>query len=192
VCPGASARRTFTPLDSILGGVEELAVGTDVHLPPEEVFAFLLDFPGYAEYSKHLDSVRTFGDGGVGTDYALTFTWWKVSYTVQSRVTEVVHPERIEFRLVSGLTAEGEWLVEPIDDGAGSRVEFVARYDPDTVAGDAVSLPRFVSVSWVVDRVMPFLTEEAERVVERVVADLEGERRPVDLAVSKRSTEEGL
>ena len=167
--------------------MEELEVGTDVHLPPEEVFAFLLDFPRYANYSKHLDSVDAFGDGGVGTDYALTFTWWKVSYTVRSRVTAIDRPERIEFELVRGLSANGEWIVEPIEDGTASRVRFVARYDPSTVASDAVSLPSFVSVNWVVDRVMPFLKEEAERVVERVVADLEGERRPVELTVSTRT-----
>ena len=168
--------------------VEELEVGTDVHLPPEEVFAFLLDFPRYANYSEYLESVESFGDGGVGTEYALTFTWWKVNYTVRSRVTTIERPERIEFRLVTGLRANGAWTVEPTGDG-DSHVRFLAQYDPDSVAGDAVSLPSFVSVGRVVEKVMPFLTEEAERVVERVVADLEGERRPVDLEVSRRSTD---
>lgn len=168
--------------------MEELEVETDIHLPPEEVFAFLLDFPRYANYSEHLASVESFGDGGVGTDYALTFKWWKVRYTVRSRVTEIVEAERIEFELVRGLAADGEWLVEPIDGGEGSHVRFRVQYDPSTVANDAVSLPSFVSISWVVDRAMPFLKAEAERVVERVVADLEGERRAVDLTVSTRST----
>jgi carbon monoxide dehydrogenase subunit G len=170
--------------------VEELEVGTAVHRPPEEVFAFLSDFPRYANYSEHLDSVESFGDGGVGTEYALTFSWWKVSYTVRSRVTGIVEPERIEFELERGLTAEGEWLVDPIDGGDGSYVQFVVRYDPDTVDGEGVSLPSFISLERVVDRVLPFVTEEAERVVERVVADLEGEHRPVDLEVSKRTTGE--
>jgi uncharacterized membrane protein len=167
--------------------VEELEVGADVHLPPEEVFGFLLDFPRYANYSEHLDSVESFGDGSVGTDYALTFRWWKVSYTVRSRVTEIGEPERIAFEIVRGLTADGEWLVEPIDGGEHSHVRFLARYDASTVASDRVSLPSFVSIGWVIDRVMPFITDEAERVVERVVADLEGERRQVDLDVTRRT-----
>lgn len=167
--------------------MEELEVGTDVHLPPGEVFSFLLDFPRYANYSEHLDSVESFGDGNVGTDYALTFKWWKVSYTVRSRVTEIGEPERIAFEIVRGLTADGEWLVEPIDSGEHSHVRFLARYDSSTVASDRISLPSFVSVGWVIDRVMPFITEEAERVVERVVADLEGERRQVDLEVTRRT-----
>ena len=167
--------------------MEELEVGTDVHLPPEEVFPFLLDFPRYANYSEHLDSVDSFGDGSVGTEYALTFAWWKVSYTVRSRVTEIVEPERIEFDIIRGINADGEWHVEPIDGGEGSHVRFLARYDASTVASDRVSLPAFVSIGWVIDRVMPFITDEAERVVERVVADLEGERRPVDLDVTMRT-----
>lgn len=170
--------------------MEELEVGTEVHLPPEEVFEFLLDFPRYANYSKHLDSVEAFGDGDVGTDYALTFTWWKVSYTVRSRVTEIVEPERIEFEIVRGLTADGEWMVEPLDDRDGSYVRFLARYDASTVTSDRVSLPAFVSIAWVIDRVLPFITDEAERVVKRVVADLEGEPRPVDLDVTLRDTSE--
>jgi len=167
--------------------VKELEVGTDIHLPPEDVFAFLLDFPRYANYSEHLDSVKSFGDGSVGTDYALTFTWWKVRYTVRSRVTEIVEPERIAFDVVRGLTADGEWLVEPADGGESSHVRFLARYDSGTVASDRVSLPSFVSVGWVVDRVMPVITDEAERVVERVVADLEGDPRQVDLDVTRRT-----
>jgi len=180
---------TLTLFPSIRAGVEELEVGTEVRLPPEEVYEFLLDFPRYADYSKHLDSVDAFGDGGVGTDYSLTFKWWKVRYTVRSRVTEITRPERIEFELVSGLSADGEWIVDPVEgDRTASQVTFVARYDPGSVAGDAVSLPSFVSVDWVVDRVMPFLEKEAKRVVERVVADLEGERRSVELSVVTRST----
>jgi len=167
--------------------VDELEVGTEVYLPPAEVYEFLVDFPRYARYSKHLDSVDAHGDGGVGTDYSLTFAWWKVSYTVRSRVTRAERPETIGFRLVSGLRAEGEWTVEPIDGGEASYVTFFARYDPGSVAGDAVDLPPLVSVDWIVDRVMPFIEKEAERVVERVVADLEGERREVDLAVATRT-----
>jgi uncharacterized membrane protein len=167
--------------------VEELEVGTEVHLPPSDVYEFLVDFPRYARYSKHLDAVEADGDGDVGTEYTLRFKWWKVRYAVRSRVTDLNPPGRIEFELVRGLRAEGEWLVESIEGGESSYVTFLARYDPGTVAGDAVSLPSFVSISWVVDRVMPFIEAEARRVVERVVADLEGERRQVDLAVSTRS-----
>jgi uncharacterized membrane protein len=169
--------------------VEELEVGTEVYLPPRDVYEFLVDFPRYARYSKHLDAVETDGDGSVGTEYTLRFKWWKVRYAVRSRVTDLDPRERIEFELVRGLSAEGEWRVEPRDGGEASYVTFLARYDPSSVAGDRVRLPSFVSIGWVVDRAMPFIEEEAERVVERVVADLEGERRRVDLAVSTRTSQ---
>jgi len=70
--------------------VDELVVSTDVHADPEDVYAFLLDFPRYANYSKYLrEEVRTLeGEGGPGTCYALTFAWWKITYTAHSRVTD--------------------------------------------------------------------------------------------------------
>jgi hypothetical protein len=46
-----------------------------------------------------------------------------------------------------------------------------------------LDLPRFVSLDWVVGKVKPILVEEAERVVERIVADVEGRRREVELVV---------
>lgn len=167
--------------------MEELEVETEVHLPPSDVYEFLVDFPRYAKYSTHLDAVEAHGEGGLGTEYTLRFKWWKVGYAVRSRVTDLDPPGRIEFELVRGLRAEGEWLVESIEDGESSQVTFIARYAPGTVAGEAVTLPSFVSIDWIVDRAMPFVEAEAQRVVERVVADLEGERRQVDLAVTTRS-----
>jgi hypothetical protein len=58
-------------------------------------------------------------------------------------------------------------------------------YDPGSANESRVSLPRFVSLGWVADRIRPAITSEAETVVERVVADLEGEHRSVDLTVEQ-------
>lgn len=157
-------------------------MATTVEVGAGEVYEFLLDFPGYAAYSEHLRNVESHGDGGPGTTYDMTFGWWKVTYTVRSRVTDVEHPERIDFEIAHGIRANGEWLVEPVDEET-SRVRFVVRYGPDSVDDDAVSLPTLVSVDWVVERVEDRVREEAELIVERVVADLEGERRDVDLDV---------
>lgn len=169
--------------------MDELAVTTTVYLPPEEVFEFLVDFPRYTNYSKYLTRVHQSGDGGPGTDYRLRFEWWKVQYTAHSRVTAVEPPIRIEFELVRGITAEGTWLLEhvpeeaPADEPDATQVTLRVRYRPDTVTGNAVDLPRLVSLSWVVDRVKPLLQREAERVVERIVADIEGRPRDVELTI---------
>lgn len=174
-------------------GVDTIEVTTLVYLPREEVFDFLVDFPGYARYSKHLKNVVQDGDGGPGTRYALRFAWWKLTYTARSEVTAVERPDRIAFRILKDLDATGHWSVEPADVPAdappdaetASRVRFVVEYDPTSVSAGAVDLPALVNLSWVVDRVRPVVVTEAERVVERVVADLEGRERAVELTVER-------
>jgi uncharacterized membrane protein len=175
--------------------VDELVVSTVVYLPPEEVYDFLVDFPRYADYSKHLRDVVRRGDGSAGTRYALRFSWWKLTYTAESEVTELAPPERIEWRIVKDIRARGRWRVEPLsevpadapdDVDAASRVSFEVAYDADSADEDSVDLPRFVSLGWVVEKVKPVVANEAERIVERVVADLEGRRRPIELTVERR------
>jgi uncharacterized protein YndB with AHSA1/START domain len=172
--------------------VDRIHVSTVVCLPPAEVFEFLVDFPQYARYSEYLTDVSADGDGSVGTRYRLRFAWWKLSYTAHTEVTDVDAPERLAWRVSRDIDARGRWEVEPLDavpdevpadDGPASRVHLVVAFDPDSVGGDALDLPRFVSLDWVVEKALPVLVEEAERVVERIVADLEGRRRAVSLDV---------
>ena len=59
----------------------------------------------------------------------------------------------------------------------------VVEYAPDSADEGLLDLPRFVSLGWVVDRVTPKVRAEAERVVRRIVADLEGERREVEVEI---------
>lgn len=174
--------------------MERIDLGAVVYRSPEAAFDFLLDFPGYARYSEHLQGVDQLGPGGEGTQYRLHFSWWKLSYTVHSEVTAVERPERIEWRVRRHVDASGWWLVEPAsvppdapdDVEAAAEVRFVAEFDPTSVRTGAIGLPRFVPFGAVVDRVRPALVREAERVVERAVADLEGQRRDVDLVVHDR------
>lgn len=167
--------------------MDAVEVTTVVYLPREEVYEFLVDFPGYARYSKHLKEVRIDGDGSPGTEYALRFAWWKLSYTARSKVTDVDRPGRIDWRLTKDLDATGHWLVESVDPPAdrevATEVTFRAEYHPETANEDAISLPRFVSWDWVFSKLEPKVREEAERVVRRIVRDLEGESRPIDLEI---------
>jgi uncharacterized membrane protein len=174
--------------------VERIEVSTLVYLPPEEIYEFLVDFPGYANYAAYLKEVRQLGDGGVGTHYEITIAWWKLTYKARARVTGVDPPMRIDWRLTSSLDANGHWRVEHVPDRAppdrdtASEVFLVIEYDPDSVDAGVLDLPRLVSLDWVVDRVRPLVMDEAEKVVERIVADLEGERRPVELTVHENPT----
>ncbi|WP_255150497.1 SRPBCC family protein [Halorarius halobius] len=167
--------------------MDAVEVTTVVYLPREEVYEFLTDFPGYARYSKHLDGVDQYGDGSPGTEYALHFTWWKLSYTARSEVTATDKPARIDWRLTKDLKATGYWAIEsevpPDDRDVATRVRFRVEYHPDTANEDAISLPRFVSWDWLFEKLEPKVREEAERVVRRIVRDLEGEARPVELEI---------
>lgn len=169
--------------------MDSVEVSTVVYVPPEEAYEFLVDFEGYANYSKHLDGVERHGDGGPGTEYDIRLQWWKLNYTVRSAVTELDRPERIDWRLVKDLDAHGQWLVEPAPEEApegretASRVRLIINFDADSASADMLDLPRLVSLGWVVKKVEPLVLEEAERVVQRIVADLEGEQRPVELTL---------
>ena len=169
--------------------MDELVVRTEVYADPETVYEFLLDFPGYAHYSEYLREVRTLaGDGGPGTRYALTFAWWKLTYTARSKVTGVEPPGRIDWAITKDIDAGGCWRVTPRaadGDGEPARCEVAleVEFDPGSASPDALDLPRLVSFDWVLKKAVPLIRGEAERVVERAVQDLEGSTRDVDLDV---------
>lgn len=178
--------------------MQRLEVTTDVFVDRSTAFDFLVAFSEYADYSEYLESVRRHGDGSAGTEYDLTFAWWKVTYTARSRVTAVDRPDRIDWTLVSDVAARGHWAIEtaseptgdvdpPTPDAPVTQVRFVVEYDPESADADVLGLPALLSVDALVDRVTPLIREEATRVVERVVADLEGEPRAVDLVVRRSS-----
>ncbi|WP_101296629.1 SRPBCC family protein [Halegenticoccus soli] len=178
--------------------MDEIVVSTVVYLPPDEVYDFLIDFPRYADYSKYLEEVRSDGDGSPGTRYALRFSWWKLTYTAHSEVTDVEPPACIDWRVVKDIHAHGRWRIEPLaelppdappDAETGCRVYFEIVFDADSARDGAVDLPAFVSFDWVLARIRPKVLEEAERIVARIVADLEGRNRDVELTVRKRPSE---
>jgi len=167
-----------------MAGVDSVEVTTEVYLPPEEVYDFLLEFTQYAKYSEYLTGVRQFGDGSPGTEYELEFAWWKLTYTARSEVTDVEPPNRIDWRVIKDIDAVGHWAVEEVaEDPPETEVRFHVRYRPDSADNTMVDLPRFVSLDWVVEKVKPKVQNEAERVVRRIVADLEGQPRDVSLEI---------
>jgi uncharacterized membrane protein len=187
--PASNLAGTLSVSASSGSSVDEVEVSTVVYLPPAEVYEFLVDFPRYARYSKYLTEVRADGDGEPGTRYALTFSWWKLEYTAHSEVTDTDPPTQIDWELVRDLEAKGYWRVEEVSDAAPEDVETASRvtlrveFDPSTASVGRLKIPSFVSLSWVIDKVKPLIQEEAERVVERIVADLEGRSRDVELTI---------
>ncbi|WP_049926225.1 SRPBCC family protein [Halopiger goleimassiliensis] len=169
--------------------MDRILLSTVAYRSPEEVFPYVRSFTDYPKYAKHLKDVDVQGDGGVGSVYDLRLAWWKLSYTARSKVIDISPPESLEWRLIKDVDARGEWRVEPEPESAppdaetASRIYFEAVYDPHSADKDAISLPRFVSLDWVIDKVRPRLLDEAERVVQRLVEDIEGEPRDVELTV---------
>jgi len=189
--------------------VDTVEVSTVVYLPPADVYEFLLDFPGYADYSTHLRDVEQRGDGGPGTAYALEFAWWKLSYTAHSRVTAVDPPTRIDWTLTEDIDANGSWLIEALstppsppsrneaaadalecaandaEEPVASRVTLKIQCNTSTVDSSVLDLPPLVSFERVIQTGQELVVSEGERIVERIVADLEGGTRGVDLSVAE-------
>ncbi|MCU4926805.1 SRPBCC family protein [Halobacteria archaeon AArc-dxtr1] len=169
--------------------MDRILLSTVAYRSPEEVFPYVRSFGDYPRYTEHLTDVQVSGDGGVGSVYDLRLAWWKLSYTARSEVVDVSAPNSLAWRLLNDLDARGEWRVEeepgaaPPDEETASRIYFEATYDPHSADEGAISLPRFVSLDWVIGKVEPRLLSEAEEVVERLVADVEGEAREVELTV---------
>ncbi|WP_123537156.1 SRPBCC family protein [Halosimplex salinum] len=172
--------------------MDEVEVSTVVYVSPAEAYDFLVDFPRYADYSKYLKEVRRDGDGSAGTRYALQFSWWKLSYTAHTEVVDTERPNRIDWRVTEDIDADGYWNVTEVPDEAppeaetASEVSLRIEYDPGSVSAGSIDLPRFISLSRVIDKVKPLIQNEAERVVERIVTDLEGTHREVELTIHTR------
>lgn len=126
--------------------------------------------------------VRQRGDGGRGTDYEIEFSWWRLSHTSRTRVTEADPPSYLAWRSRE-VRARGEWHVDPVDPPpdreAAARLRARVEFDPGSVR----RVPRVVPFDRLAGMVAPVVRREARRVLRAVVADLEGARRPVEITV---------
>lgn len=176
-------------------GVDTIEVSTVIYRPKADVYEFLVDFPRYAELSDHLRTVHQDGDGSTGTSYRLEFAWWKLTYTAHSTVTGLTPVERIDWQLTKDVDARGSWILEsesaPEQRSDATRVRFLVHYDPQSVSAGTIDLPRFVSVSWVIERVKPLIRGEAKQIVSRLVTEIEGESRPIELEIHTNRGESG-
>jgi hypothetical protein len=173
--------------------MDRVTVSTVVYTDSQSVYDFLVDFERYGDYSEYVRRVRTAGDGGVGTGYAIQFGWWKLTYTARSRVTGMDPPNEITWEITKDIDANGRWLVEAVDldedapewADEATRVTIDVSYDAGSVGPSALDLPRLVSLDWVLDKVKPRIAEAATEVLRRVVTDLEGQPRDPVLTVHR-------
>jgi carbon monoxide dehydrogenase subunit G len=111
---------------------EEALVAAIVHSveisrSPEDVFACLNDFSRFGEWQEGLVSARLEGDGPVkvGSRVTQTRRIGRGERTMTTEVTEYSPPRSYAFRGIDGpIRAMGKGTVEPLDNGARSRVTF--------------------------------------------------------------------
>nr|WP_303647086.1 SRPBCC family protein [Haloarchaeobius salinus] len=157
----------------------------------------MLDFTNHERYSEYVADVTRRGDGSVGTRFDVTLQWWRLTYTLTPAVTGLDRPDRIDWRVRDDVHAQGYWALEAVDDDPdaghtvadggegddrpGTRIRLRIEFDRRRSRLGRLRLPPMVSTDWVLRRIKPLAAREAQRVFERAVADLEGERRRVDL-----------
>ncbi|WP_440989602.1 SRPBCC family protein [Haloarchaeobius baliensis] len=185
--------------------MDAVELSTVVYVPREEAFEFLLDFTNHERYSEYVADVTRRGDGSVGTRFDVTLRWWQLTYTLTPAVTVLDRPDRIDWRIPDDVHARGYWALESVEaqpdgstaaaDGGGNRVDddrpatrirLRIEFDRRRSRLGRLRLPPLVSTDWVLRRIKPLAAREAREVFERAVADLEGERRRVDLEFHDR------
>lgn len=171
--------------------VDDIEASAVIYLPQEEVYDLLFDFTRYPRYSEHLTDVNIRGDGP-GARFGITFQWWRLTYTARGRVVDVDPPERIDWKITRDIDAQGYWSVESVPDlvpagrEAATRARLRIEFDRSTANAGALRLPPLVSLDWVFDRLKPVVRREGEKIAQRIVADVEGHPRPVDLEIHSR------
>ncbi|MEF8842738.1 MAG: SRPBCC family protein [Haloarculaceae archaeon] len=170
--------------------MDAVEASTPLYVPPSEVYRYIQSFEGAVEFSDHVDRIEQSGDGGPGTDYYIGLSWWRLSWTSHSRVTEVDPPNRIDWRTVGDVRARGRWLMDALDGAdlpegreVGTELALRVEFDPGSVRGAGVT--RLVPVERLLRRVRPVVARECERLVAGAVVDLEGERRPIEYTVHR-------
>jgi hypothetical protein len=133
------------------------------------------------------------GDGGVGSRYEITVSWWKLSYAVTPRVVALDPPSRIDWELTDRVTARGYWAIEPLPERAvpsdrefATRARLRVEFAQSSLSNGVSGLPPLVPFDRILDRVAPVAKREVNAVFRRAVADLEGRERPVEVEYHRK------
>ena len=152
--------------------MNRIEVSRPVERSAEAVFDTVAAFHRYPAYSKYLDAVSEVGSHDGLPEYALAFSWWRLTYETRTRVVDREPPRQLDWEVLD-VAASGSWTVEP--RGADrARLGLTAQYDFDSVG--SVSLPFGVSRDWLENKVAGLIEGEADRVLARIAADLETQR----------------
>ena len=101
--------------------------GIEIARPPDEVFAYVTDPSRFGEWQRDVVAVRheRGRPGRVGSRFTTTRRVGGAERTMTQEVTEAAAPRRWAVRAVDGpIRPNATVTVEPLSDGAGSRVTF--------------------------------------------------------------------
>ena len=173
--------------------MDAIDASTRLYVPPRDVYEFIQGYEGASEYSPHLEGVEQTGDGGPGTVYDITLSWWRLSWTSRSRVTAAVPYERIEWRTTEDVRAKGYWTMTaldpidlPPDRDVGTELGLRVEFDPTSVRGHSVT--RVLPLARLLERVRPVVVRECENLLSGVANELEGAHRDVGYTVHRMPT----
>jgi uncharacterized protein YndB with AHSA1/START domain len=101
----------------------------EIARPPDEVFSYVTDPSRFAEWQDDVVSVRIEGGcpPGVGSRFTTTR---RVGGTMTQEITEISAPRSWAAHGVDGpIRPNANITVEPLNDGAGSRVTFALDFE---------------------------------------------------------------
>jgi uncharacterized protein YndB with AHSA1/START domain len=104
----------------------------EIARPPEEVFAYATDPARFGEWQDDVVGVRVEGGGppGVGSRFTTVRRVGGAERTMTQEITEASAPRRWAARAVDGpVRPNATVTVEPLGDGAGSRVTFALDFE---------------------------------------------------------------
>jgi uncharacterized protein YndB with AHSA1/START domain len=117
----------------------------EVARPPDEVFRYVTDPSQFAEWQDDVVSVRIAGDRplSVGSRFTTTRRIGGVERTMTQEITQVSSPMSWAVHGVDGpIRPSANITVEPLDDGARSRVTFALDFEGHGIGVPLVPLVR--------------------------------------------------
>jgi uncharacterized protein YndB with AHSA1/START domain len=122
-----------------------LVSSIDIARPPDEVFSYVTDPSRFAEWQHDVVSVRIEGGRppGVGSRFTTTRRIGGVERTMTQEVTELSPPRSWAVHGVDGpIRPNANVTVEPLNDGAWSRVTFALDFEGHGIGKPLVPVVR--------------------------------------------------
>jgi uncharacterized protein YndB with AHSA1/START domain len=137
----------------------------EIARPPDEVFAYVTDPSRFGEWQRDVVAVQVESGraGGVGSRFTTTRRIGGTDRSMTQEVTEASAPRRWAARAVDGpVQPKATVTVEPLGDGARSRVTFTLDFE-----GHGIGRPLLPLVRRQAERAAPVSYRTVKELLER-------------------------